>query len=372
MKFSIDKNLLLSKLQLLSKATPARSTLPIINSALFTIKKNRLNIRATDLEISIKLICDIENGEDGCIAIPLSKLLEITTAMPENKMCFYISDIGKVNIECNMGQYTIMGQPNEEFPSEQIIENSQTLTVLGEDLKDIINNTSYAASKDDLKPVLQGVFFQIAKDGIVSVATDGHRLVKLEKKKLHSLDYTGNVVVPIKFLSLLNTQLNDDSDISMLIGDNHIQIQIDEVIITSRIIKDPYPDYEGVIPKENTKTLLVNKEDFNNAIKRISIFSNRSSRQVALELSNNKMTITTEDPENITTGKEIIDCDYDGDPMTIGYNALYLKEVLQHQQSEEIKIMLNTPLNAGLFIPLEQRKNNNKTTLLMPIRLNDQ
>ena len=371
MKFSIEKNLLLTKLQLLSKATPTRSTLPIISSALFIIKNNVLNVRATDLEISINISCKIENGENGSVAIPLSKLLEITGAMPDVIMNFTVSDIGKINIECNAGQYTIMGQSNDEFPTEQKIENSKTLTVLGEELKDIINNTSYAASKDDLKPVLQGVLFQIENEGIVSVATDGHRLVKLEKKKLHALDYTGSVVVPTKFLSLLNSQLKNNSDVSMLIGDNHIQVQIDNVIITTRIIKDPYPDYEGVIPKENTKTLVINKEAFSDAIKRISIFSNKSSRQVALEISDNQITITTEDPENITTGREIVECNYDGEPMTIGYNALYLKEVLQHQNSDEIKIMLNTPLNAGLFMPIEQNENNDKTTLLMPIRLND-
>ena len=144
-----------------------------------------------------------------------------------------------------------------------------------------------------------------------------------------------------------------------------------DFIITTRIIKDPYPDYEGVIPKENTKTLIINKDAFADAIKRISIFSNKSSRQVALEISNNQITITTEDPENITTGRETVECNYDGEPMTIGYNALYLKEVLQHQSSDEIKIMLNTPLNAGLFMPIEQNENDDKTTLLMPIRLND-
>ena len=372
MKFSISKNLLLTKLQLLSKATPTRSTLPIISSALFIIKNNTLKVRTTDLEISINITCEVESGEDGSVAIPLSKLLEITNAMPEVVMNFNVSDIGKINIECNDGQYTIMGQSNDEFPAEQKLENSKTLTVLGEELKDIINNTSYAASKDDLKPVLQGVLLQIETNGIVSVATDGHRLVKLEKKKLHTLDYTGSVVVPIKFLSLLNSQLKNNSDISMLIGDNHIQVQIDDVIITTRIIKDPYPDYEGVIPKENTKTLVINRNAFAEAVKRISIFSNKSSRQVALEISDNQITITTEDPENITTGREIIECDYDGEPMTIGYNAVYLKEVLQHQNSDEIKIMLNTPLNAGLFMPIEQIENNNKTTLLMPIRLNDQ
>ena len=371
MKFTLDKNALLKNLQLLSKAIPSRSTLPIISSALFTVKDETLSMRATDLEISINLKYKIEGGEDGCVAIPLGKLLEITSAMPEKNIDFSVSDIGKMNISCNSGRYTIMGQPSEEFPSEQIVENSKRLQVSSGELKDIINNTSYAASKDDLKPVLQGVLFQIQNDGIVSVATDGHRLVKLEKKKLHSIDYTGNVVVPIKFLALLTTQLTSDGDVSMLIGDNHIQVQLEDVTITTRIIKDPYPDYEGVIPKNNTKTLIINKNNFTEAIKRVSIFSNKSSRQVALELSESSMTITTEDPENITTGKEILDCDYDGEPMTIGYNAFYLKEVLQHQQSEEIKIMLNSPLNAGLFLPIDQNDNDNKTTLLMPIRLND-
>ena len=157
----------------------------------------------------------------------------------------------------------------------------------------------------------------------------------------------------------------------MLIGENHIQVQFEDVTIISRIIKDPYPDYEGVIPKDNTKTLVVNKNNFTEAIKRVSIFSNKSSRQVALELNENTMTITTEDPENITTGKETLDCDYDGDPMTIGYNAFYLKEVLQHQDSDEIKIMFKSPLNAGLFLPIDQNDIEQKTTLLMPIRLND-
>ena len=371
MKFSIEKNILLTKLQLLSKAIPSRTTLPIIGSALFTYKKNTLNIRATDLEISINLNCKIEKGEDGSVAIPLGKLLEITNVLPETNISFTVSDIGKVKIECNYGQYTIMGQQHEEFPSEQIIEKNKEFIVSAKELKDIIINTTYAASKDDLKPVLQGVLFQIEKEGIVSVATDGHRLVKLEKKHIHSLNYTGNIVVPIKFLSLLISQLKEEGDVSMLIGNNHIQVQLEEVTITTRIIKDPYPDYEGVIPKDNTKTLIVNRDSFTEAIKRVSIFSNKLSRQVALELSENSIIISTEDPENITTGKETLDCDYDGEPMTIGYNAFYLKEVLQHQSSDEIKIMLKSPLNAGLFIPMNQKDDDNKTTLLMPIRLND-
>ena len=371
MTFSISRNILLTALQTISKVIPLRTTLPIISCALFTQKNKKLNIRATDLEISMNLNCDIESSNEGSIAIPLNKLLEITNAMPEGEIHFDISDIGKVSINCNQGQYTIMGQSIEEYPVEFAVENGTTFTIEGSELINIINNISYAVSHDDLKPVLQGVLFQIGERGLISVATDGHRLVKVEKNNVHAIDYKGSVVVPIKFLKLLNNQINEDSQISMIIGDNHIEIEIPNGKIISRIIKDSYPDYNGVIPKDNTKTLIIDKNSFTEAIKRVSIFSNKSSKQVALNISENNLIITTEDSENITSGKETLDCNYDGDPMTIGYNALYLKEVLQHQNSTEIKILLNTPLNAGLFLPMEQKNNENKTTLLMPIRLND-
>jgi len=371
MKFDIDRTILLETLQLLSKAVPIRSTLPIISCALFTQKNNILNIRTTDLEISISVDCSSENNEEGSIAIPFNKLLNITNAMTEGKISFSISDIGKVSIACNQGQYTIMGLPQDEFPVEQAIENETAFTMDSKELLMIIKNTTYATSRDDLKPVLQGVLFQVDEQGFVSVATDGHRLVKYEKKDIHTPDYKGTVVVPTKFLSLLKNQLDEKESVSMIVGDNHIKIKINHGTIISRIIKDPYPDYEGVIPKDNSQTLIIDRDSFTAAVNRVSIFSNKASRQVSLNITKNEITITTEDPENITSGKETLDCNYDGEPMTVGYNALYLKEVLQHQSTNEIKIMLNTPLNASLFLPIEQNENEKKTTLLMPIRLND-
>ena len=371
MNFSINRTTLLNILQLLSKATPVRSTLPIISCALFTQNNNKLNIRTTDLEISISIDCNVEKDGKGSIAIPLNKLLEITNAMNEENINFFVSEIGKVNIECLQGQYTIMGKSPEEFPVEHTIENETSFSIEGKELEKIINNTTYATSQDDLKPVLQGVLFKIDENAFVSVATDGHRLVKFEKNDVHSPGFKGSVVIPSKFLKLLNSQLNEKDKTTIIIGDNHIQIKLINGTITSRIIKDPYPDYNGVIPKDNTKTLIIDKDAFTEAIKRVSIFSNKSSRQVALNISENKLIITTEDTENITSGKETLDCNYDGEPMTIGYNASYLKEVLQHQKSNEIKIMLKSPLNAGLFLPIDQEDNENKTTLLMPIRLTD-
>ena len=166
MNFSINKNNLYDTLNLLSKAIPKRSTLPIIHCALFTQTNNKLCVRTTDLEISISINCEIDGNEEGSVAIPINKLLEITNAIPDEKINFKVSDIGKVGIECEKGQYTIMGQPHEDFPAEQTLENSTTLTMEAKELRNIINNTSYATSKDDLKPVLQGVLFKINEEGL--------------------------------------------------------------------------------------------------------------------------------------------------------------------------------------------------------------
>ena len=294
MNFSIDKNILFDTLQLLSKAIPKRSTLPIINCALFKQTNNKLNIRTTDLEISININCNItsEKDESGTMAIPINKLLEITAAIPSGKIFFSISDIGKVSISCDKGKYTIMGQSHDEFPAEQNVEKGTTLSINGKELKKIINNTSYAASKDDLKPVLQGVLFKMDAEGFISVATDGHRLVKFEKNNINTNNYKGTVVVPTKFLSLLNNLIEEEENSEMIIGENHIQISIKNGKITSRIIKDNFPDYEGVIPKDNDNTLVVDKHLFTEAIKRVSIFSNKSSKQVALSITENNLTIT--------------------------------------------------------------------------------
>ena len=165
--------------------------------------------------------------------------------------------------------------------------------------------------------------------------------------------------------------LGSEESLSIQIGENHIQIEKENVKISSRVIKDRYPDYESVIPKDNENKLTINKDDLAGSVKRVSIFSNKSTKQIALSLDTNKLTISTEDPENITTGRETVDCEYSGEPMVIGYNALYLGEVLKNQKTDKLNIMLKSPLSAGIFLPDNQKGKEDKTTLLMPIRLND-
>ena len=368
MKFVVDKNILQDALLQVSKIVPNRSTMPILNCALFAVSGNRLIIKSTNLDTYISSEIDINTGEDGSICIPVIKLNEILSALPDCELNFSISANGKITINNNVGNYSIMALNPEEFPSEPILESISNIDIEAKLMQNMINNTLYAASKDDLKPVLQGVLFNIENNTITGVATDGHRLVKTTNSV--DGDYNQKVIVPSKFLSALMDNLKSNQNISLQLSDNHIMVQLTNINIISRIIKDQYPDFESVIPYENNKEVRIDKHNLIDAVKRVSIFSNKTTKQISLSFSDGEATISTEDPDNITSAKEIIQCDYEGENIIIGYNAVFLLEILKKQNGSTITIKLENSLTAGIFIS-EPEKEEDTLTLLMPTRLNN-
>ena len=364
MKFTVDKNSLQNSLLHVSKIVPNRSTMPILSCALFSISSNRLLIKTTNLDTYISLEIDVDSGEDGLVCIPVSKLNEILSALPDCQVCFSISSNGKITINNDIGNYSIMAQNAEEFPSEPILDSVNNINISSKILTNTISSTLYAASKDDLKPVLQGVLFNIQNNSIVSVATDGHRLVKTTTNI--NENYQHKVVVPSKFLSTLLDNISGDRNISLQLSDNHIMVQLGNINIISRLIKDMYPDFESVIPYENNKEIKINKDKLINAVKRVSIFSNKTTKQISLSFSDGEASISTEDPDSVTSAKENIQCEYEGENIIIGYNALFLLEVLKNQNGEEITIKLEDSLTAGIFLsnPVYEEET---ITLLMPI-----
>ena len=367
MKFAIDKNSLQTVLLHISKIVPGRSTMPILNCALFTVTSNALFIKTTNLDTYISSQIDIISGEDGSTCIPVIKLNEILSALPDCELSFSISLNGKITISNNIGNYTIMAHDPEEFPSEPLLDSINDIDIKAETLKNIIKSTLYAASKDDLKPVLQGVLFNMEDKNITAVATDGHRLVKISVAIENN--YNQQVIVPRKFLSALLDNIKDDENVKLQLSENHIMVQLTNINIISRIIKDKYPDFESVIPYENNKEINIDRNDLISALKRVSIFSNKTTKQITLSFSDGEAVISTEDPDNVTSAKESIQCDYRGDNIVVGYNAVFLLEVLKNQTTTEIIIKLENSLTAGIFLsnPTEE----DKTTLLMPIRLNN-
>ena len=370
MKFSTSKHELQKALQKISKASPIRSTLPILSCVLIETSKQKTLLRATDLELTIQTEIPVSVEEPGSICLPIKTLLEITNELPETRITIHVIN-NKTSIKTDFGEYDLMAKPADEFPAIPEIGNKYNFKISSEILKKIIKTTFFAISKDELKPALTGVLFRINKPNIIAVSTDGHRLVRHIRKDFTSNKIKGDFIAPRKFLSFLLTQLLD-KEVKMLLGENYIAAKLNTDIVITRLIDERFPDYESVIPKDNNKTLIINKDDFLSAVKRVSIFSNKSTHQVAINLiEKNKCKITTEDPEKSSKAQESLNVEYKGEDLTIGYNAEYLKDVISHISTENIIVKFNTSISAALFNQDVQKKEAETLMLLMPIRLND-
>ena len=371
MKISINKNELQSALQKLFKAIPNRSTLPILSCVLFQSRKNEIVLRSTDLEITIIINVPASIEREGSSAIPIQKLIDITSELPEGRITIEVNDQYKVKLITELGVYNLMGKSVEEFPAVPETDEKKPLAIKAEILNEIIKSTSFVISQDDLKPALTGLYLKIEKKKLTTVATDGHRLVRYVVSDYVTKEFTGEVIIPRKFLNLLSALLVNNDKTQLWVSANHATATSNGVKILTRIIDERYPDYESVIPKDNEKILVVNKERFLGAVRRTSIFSNKMTHQISITLDKDKILIKTEDPETASMGQEEMSGEFSGEPLTIGYNANYLKDILSHINDENIVIKLNTPISSTLFNGETTEKNREITMLLMPIRLND-
>jgi len=368
MKFSTSKNELQEALQKLSKATPLRSTLPVLSCVLINATNEGTTLVATDLELTIIINLSVSIEEEGSAAVPLKQLYDITNEFPDGtRITISINNKNKIEITTLSGSYDLMGKQKEEFPTTPKIDDTKKIKILGGVLKRVVDSTLFAVSKDDLKPSLTGVLFRFNSNGLTVVATDGHRLVKIVDNNYKTDTFNGDIVVPRKFLSYLSSHLSDE-EVVLSIGETHLTAMVEQDTIISRTISEVFPDYESVIPTDNNSVLTVDKKVLLGAIKRVSIFSNKSTHQVAFNISKEQFFITTEDPESSSKAKEEIIATYEGEDLIIGYNGEYLKDVINHTAGDEVTIKLNTPISATLFIGVN--KDENKIMLLMPVRIN--
>lgn len=368
MKISIGKNTLQEALQNLSKATPGRSTVPILNSILFEARDKSLILRATDLEMSMVISLKANVMEAGAVAIPHRVLMETTNAMPETEITIEADEKARVRMETDFGSYDVAGTHADEFPSLPELDDKMEVVISPEILGRLIGKTVFALSSDELKPALMGAMFQFEDDSVTTVATDGHRLSICSRSDYSSAGYTGEVIVPRKFLRLVLQQMDQEEDVALWIGENHVTVSFGDMAVFSRIIDERYPDYRSVLPEEQDKIVKANREALLAAVKRVSIFSNRSTKQITLNLSKEGNSIATEDPESSSSAEEKIDLEYEGDDMLIGYNAAYLTDLLSHLDTERVIMKLKTPVSAGLILPETQAENEELTMLLMPMR----
>ena len=216
-----------------------------------------------------------------------------------------------------------------------------------------------------------GVLFQFRENDFHAVSTDGHRLVKYIRQDFNSGSYEGENIIPVKFLNILASYMGESDTVTFFIGDNHIMMRNQDTVLYTRVIDERFPDYATVFPQDNDKKLNIDKDEMLAAVRRVSIFSNRTTHQVALQLSGEGLEITTEDAETVSSAREKLSCDFTGDPIVIGYNSHYLRDMLSHIDCDKACMEFRSPVSAAVIYPAEQEENEEITMLLMPIRLNE-
>ena len=366
MDFTIEKETFLSALTTLSKINPSRTTLPILSTVLIKSKgAESVCLRSTDLEVELEIKAAAKVLEEGETCAPVYKLLEIANTITEPSITINVNETQRMRIKTSTGKYLLMCNKTEEFPDQREF-NDEPKKLSATFLRETIKNTTYACSKDELKPTLNGVLFTFSSTSVTAVATDGHRLVKFVCQQENN--ETETILVPQKFLNIVGSGAINTKKALLQTYADYITIETEETKLSSRLISEKFPDYENVIPQDNTNETTVTTKDLLSAVKKVSLMSNKTTKQIVLKLQSNKIGISAEDHETGGAATDEVEAKHTGEEITIGFNSALLTDILKHQQTEEIIILTSGTLNATLF-KLVGEKETNTTTLLMPIRI---
>ena len=370
MKFIVSSSALLKQLQHIAGVINANTVLPILEDFLFEVEKTKLTVVATDLETVMRVQVDIEAKESGKVCIPARILLDFLKNISDQPLTFTIDKNFGVEITSDNGKYKVMGENPDNFPKEPAADDTTSFTITASALVTAINKTLFATSNDDLRPAMTGVLFELDKKGLQCVATDAHRLVRYKRKDV-SCPKADTFIVPRKPLNLLKSAIpSNDDELTVSYNSNHLFVKHGATQMSCRLIDARFPDYRVVIPLDNPYRLTVNKNDFQSALRRVSIFSNKSTNQVALTISGSELQLAAQDIDFSFEGNERMKCQYNGEDLAIAFNAKFLIEMLSAADGDEVNLELSTATKAGLIKPGDQDENVEMLMLVMPLMLN--
>ncbi|MBU1114038.1 MAG: DNA polymerase III subunit beta [Bacteroidetes bacterium] len=377
MEFKVNSKELEKLLTKIIPAVPTRTPMSILENFLFEIKDGFLTIIATDLEISMKSSISIVAESDISIVVPAKLTHDILKSLGDTTVNFMITDNHKINLKTDNGEYSISYLSSDEypeiptFPTEE--DDIKEVLINGYDLKNAFDITSFAMSKEEMRPAMMGTLLEFEEEGLRFVATDGHRLANLLKHTIKpEEEITDKYVVPEKAISVLQKIL-DEKDVKVYMSNTHISFKLNDIELITRLIGQKYPEYRSVIPLENEFELQLKTKELLSAIKRMMLFSATSStRRVKFSISENSLEISAEDVDMGNFGKENIICKYSGTPIDIGFNSQYVNDVLSHLVSEEeIIFRLHSANKAVIVVPSVKNEKQDLMMLIMPVRLNN-
>lgn len=375
MKFVVSSTELLGHLQAISRVISSKNTLPILDNFLFNLSGNDLEITASDLESTLITRMKLENAEgDGTIAVPARILLDTLKEFSVQPLAFNINlDTLAISITSENGKFNVVGQNGIDFPALPSVKKEKkfSFSINADILLAGINRTLFATADDELRPVMGGIFIEATTEKITFVASDAHKLVRYQRADTKA-DDNASFILPKKPASLMKNILpKEEGPVTVDFDDKNAFFNLNDYKVVCRLVEGNYPNYNSVIPKNNPRKITIDRVEFYNTLKRVSVFSNQASNLVKLQLKNNQAIVSAQDIDFSISAHEKIKCQYEGDEIEIGFKSVFLLEILANIASQDVMIELADPTRAGLFLPGEtENESEDLLMLLMPMMIN--
>jgi DNA polymerase-3 subunit beta len=342
---------------------------------LFLLEDNRLTVTASDLESTLITSLELENTSGtGTIAVPAKRMNDTLKEFPEQPLTFQIDpETFQIDIFSQNGKFSIVGQNGEDFPQQPILNESvaSTINVNHGVLLSGINKTLFATADDELRPVMNGIFIELTSEDMKFVASDAHKLVRYKRFDAKA-EKDASFILPKKPAAILKSLLpKEDFDVKLEFDEKNAFFTLSNYKLICRLVEGNYPSYNSVIPQNNPNKLVIDRVEFYNTVRRVSVFSNQASNLVRLKLTENQLVVSAQDVDFAISAVERLNCQYEGEDMEIGFKSTFLQEILSNLSVTDVKVELSDPTRAGLLLPAEnENEEENVLMLLMPMMIN--
>ena len=371
MKLTITREQLQEGLVAVAASVPAKTTLPILSNILLEATTDGIRLSGTDLDIAVSTTVSASVDQEGAITLPARKLVEIVRELPSAAIRLTASGEQRVTIECGRSKFRLLGLPREEFPAFPTVKFDGSWRTSSKDLQKLIAHVAFAASTEESRPILNGVLWELRPERMRMVATNGHRLARMDVPTPPSGNTAqADLIVPPKALEQIRRLFRADEEVEIAKSENHLGFRSPTTQIFTRLIEGPYPNYEQVIPRENDKSATADKAAFASALRRMSIVASDQTHRIRMAFANGSCKLSVQTPD-LGEAQEEITVSYDGDPLEIGFNASYLLEILKYIPTDEVRLTFKAPERAATCEPVGWNDPSSYLTLVMPLRLVD-
>ncbi|HET7599058.1 MAG TPA: DNA polymerase III subunit beta [Gemmatimonadales bacterium] len=371
MKLTITREQLQEGLVAVAASVPAKTTLPVLANLLLEASREGLRLSGTDLDIAVATTVPASVDQEGAITLPARKLVEIVRELPSAPMRMVASGEQRVTIECGRSRFRLLGLPREEFPAFPAVKFDGAWRASSKDLQKLIGHVAFAASTEESRPILNGVLWELRPDRMRMVATNGHRLARMDVPTPASGGAgTADLIVPPKALEQIRRLFGPEDEIEIARSENHLGFRSARTQVFTRLIEGPYPNYEQVIPRENDKTATADKGALTAALRRMSIVASDQTHRIRMGFANGTCKLSVQTPD-LGEAQEEVTVTYDGEPLEIGFNASYLLEILKYIPTDEVRMTFKAPERAATCEPVAWDDAASFLALVMPLRLVD-